>query len=46
MTTPLALWPEDVPVPLSHPEIPPAILQAVMGVYEPCDALHRTTAAH
>jgi len=38
---PLAQWPEDEPVPLSHPELPPSILDAVKSIYESFDSLYR-----
>ena len=39
------LWPEDKPVPLDSPLIPPSILQAVNGVLQPGDALFRVPGA-
>jgi len=38
---PLAEWPEDEPVPLNHPELQPAILEAARSIYESFDTLHR-----
>ncbi|MEI8573077.1 hypothetical protein U737_05345 [Methylomonas sp. LW13] len=34
-------WPEDAPVPLDHPEIPPLILEAVLQYWQPGYVLHR-----
>lgn len=34
-------WPEDSPIPLDHPLVPEPIRQAMLGLWQPGDSLHR-----
>ncbi len=40
---PLKEWPEDMTVPLDHPDLPEGIRQAVLAIWHPGDLLHQTS---